>query len=41
MNLMSCPQCKPDMTDGCYCVQNWPVLGTQALAAGALRAADM
>ncbi len=23
--------CKPDMNDGCYCVQEWPVLGAQAL----------
>ncbi len=28
---VTCPTCKPDANDGCYCVQNWPLLGTQAL----------
>ena len=32
MNGANCPTCKPDANDGCYCIQNWPLLGTQALA---------
>jgi len=27
-----CPTCMPQQPDGCYCVQDWPVLGAQALA---------
>ncbi|MBI4700753.1 MAG: VWA domain-containing protein [Deltaproteobacteria bacterium] len=33
MNLSPCPSCNADPNaDGCYCVQDWPVLGTKALA---------
>jgi hypothetical protein len=31
MNVSSCPTCMPAQPDGCYCVQNWPVLGADAL----------
>jgi MYXO-CTERM domain-containing protein len=33
MGESTCPSCLPDTNDGCYCVQHWPVLGAQALAA--------
>ncbi len=32
MNVSPCPTCIPDQPDGCYCVQDWPMLGAQALA---------
>jgi len=33
MGLGSCPSCLPSQPDGCYCVQDWTVLGAQDLAA--------
>ncbi|MBW2529071.1 MAG: VWA domain-containing protein, partial [Deltaproteobacteria bacterium] len=32
MGVSPCPTCHSTPTDGCYCVQGWPVIGTQALA---------
>lgn len=32
MGVSPCPDCSPDLPDGCFCVQDWPVIGTQALA---------
>lgn len=33
MSVSPCPTCSPDSTEYCYCVQNWPMLGAQALSA--------
>ena len=33
MGLSNCPTCLPSQPDGCYCVQDWTVLGASALAA--------
>lgn len=33
MGLSSCPSCLPDANDGCYCVQDWTILGAEDLAA--------
>jgi len=32
MGVSNCPTCMPAQPDGCYCVQDWPVLGATALA---------
>lgn len=31
MGETNCPTCMPAQPDGCYCVQDWPVIGAQAL----------
>lgn len=31
MGVGTCPSCGPDLPDGCFCVQDWSVLGAEAL----------
>jgi MYXO-CTERM domain-containing protein len=32
MGVGSCPSCLPDANDGCFCIQDWTVLGAEDLA---------